>query len=97
MSGTPIYDIKPYLPFADSYPNAQGGFAEEVKNYCLTVQFEEEGVLSAEQKAALTKVLEQDPRPSYQDDPQRIYAFTFGTFTVKFSVSNGVLTVKSVT
>ena len=96
MSGTPIYDIKPYLPFADSYPKAKGGFAEGVREYCLSVVFEDEGNLTPEQKIALTKVLEQDPRPSYQDDPQRIYSFTFGTFTVKFTVEQGVATVKSV-
>lgn len=96
MSGTPIYDIKPYLPFADSYPNAKGGFAEGVREYCLSVVFEEEGKLTSEQKIALTKVLEQDPRPSYQDDPQRIYSFTFGAFTIKFTVEQGIATVKSV-
>ncbi len=96
MSGTPIYDIKPYLSFADSYPNAKGGFAEDVREYRLTVVFEETGELTSEQRVALTKVLEQDPRPSYQDDPHRIYSFTFGTFTVKFTVEQGVATVKSV-
>ena len=96
MSGTPIYDIKPYLPFADSYPNARGGFAEGVREYGLSVVFEDDGGLTPEQKITLTKVLEQDPRPSYQDDPQRIYSFTFGSFTVQFTVEKGVAIVKSV-
>ncbi len=96
MSGTPIYDIKPYLPFADSYPNARGGFAEGVREYRLSVVFEDDGGLTPEQKITLTKVLEQDPRPSYQDDPQRIYSFAFGTFTVQFTVEMGVAIVKSV-
>lgn len=95
MNGTPIYDIKPYLPFSDSYPRAKGGFAERVKEYRLAVRFSENVVLNEEQKNILTKVLEQDPRPAYQDDPERIYALSFGRMTVKFSVCDGVLTVKS--
>lgn len=95
MNGTPIYDIKPYLPFSDSYPQAKGGFADRVKEYRLAVRFSENVVLNEEQKNILTKILEQDPRPAYQDDPERIYALSFGTMTVKFSVFDGVLTVKS--
>lgn len=96
MNGTPIYDIKPYLPFADSYPDAKGGFAEGVRDYSLSVVFEDSGMLSPEQKKVLTKVLEQDPRPSYQDDSDRIYSFTFGKFTVQFVVQDGVAIVKRV-
>ncbi|MBE7042809.1 MAG: tRNA (N6-threonylcarbamoyladenosine(37)-N6)-methyltransferase TrmO [Ruminococcaceae bacterium] len=97
MNGTPIYDIKPYLPFADSYPDAWGGFAETVKDNQLKVLFEEEGNLSEKQKRVLTEILEQDPRPSYQNDPHRTYAFSFADLTIKFSVCDGILTVKSVT
>ncbi len=97
MNGTPIYDIKPYLPFSDSYPCAKGGFAQQVMDYRLKVVFEETGNLSEEQKIALTKVLEQDPRPGYQDDPHRIYSFSFHRFTVKFRVEHGVAIVVEVT
>lgn len=99
MNGTPIYDIKPYLSYADSYPQAAGGFAEDVKGYCLQVVFEEQcrNILPPEKETALKKILEQDPRPSYQDDSARIYAFSFAGFTVKFAVHDLVLTVKSVT
>ena len=82
MNGTPIYDIKPYLPHIDSHPDARGGFA----------------VPAAEQlRDGLTEVLAQDPRPSYQHDPERIYGFGFARLEVKFTVDGDVLTVCGVT
>ena len=88
LDGTPIYDIKPYLPYADCKPEAVGGFASAPKEATLTVHISPELVESIpeEKRAALTGVLAQDPRPSYQDDPERIYGMTFGGLEVKFRV-----------
>ena len=95
MDGTPIYDIKPYLPYVDSHPDAKGGFAEEKKEYSLKVEINEPflNVFSEDKLEALTELLSQDPRPSYQDDPNRVYGFEYAGKEVKFTVDNGVLTV----
>ena len=94
MDGTPIYDIKPYLPYADSQPDARGGFAPSPKE-TIAVECPPEllGKLPQEQQAALLGVLAQDPRPQYQDDPQRIYGMRFADFEVKFRVAGGTLCV----
>ncbi|MBQ4616792.1 MAG: tRNA (N6-threonylcarbamoyladenosine(37)-N6)-methyltransferase TrmO [Clostridia bacterium] len=97
MDGTPIYDVKPYLPFADSRPDAVGGFADRVEDRTVMVQGEEKlAVLPPDKRDALLKVLASDPRPTYQDDPERIYGFGFAGFEVRFTVSDRVLTVVSV-
>ena len=95
MDGTPIYDIKPYLPFTDSHPEARGGFADEVKDYGLEVVFPDEwlNMIPAEKQEGLFGILAQDPRPSYQEDPDRIYGFNFLEFDVRFTVRDGVITV----
>lgn len=95
MDGTPVYDIKPYLPFADSHPEAVGGFADPVHDYALEVVFPEELLLMIPEEArqSLIDVLRQDPRPSYQSDPARIYGVPFGKYDVRFQVSDNVLTV----
>lgn len=92
---TPIYDIKPYLPHVDSHPDAVGGFAEEVKDYRLEVDFPEEllTVFPEEKRSAVVKVLEQDPRPSYHDDPQRKYGVSFAGYDIHFRVEENRLTV----
>ena len=79
MDGTPILDIKPYLPFTDSHPQATGGFTDGLHLQPLKVVIPEDlkQTIPADQLDALTGVLEQDPRPSYQDDPQRVYGFFF--------------------
>ena len=95
VSGTPIYDIKPYLPFTDSHPDAVAGFADAVRDYELRVEFPE-GLLCAvppEIREGLVQVLRQDPRPSYQNDPERVYGFGFAGFEVKFTVDGEALTV----
>ncbi|MBP3918149.1 MAG: tRNA (N6-threonylcarbamoyladenosine(37)-N6)-methyltransferase TrmO [Clostridia bacterium] len=95
LDGTPIFDIKPYLPFTDSHPNAVGGFADAKKDYALTVEFP--GPLLAQiapaDREVITAILSEDPRPSYQDDPQRIYGMTYGAYEIRFTVCDGVLTV----
>ena len=95
LDGTPIYDIKPYLPYADCKPEAVGGFASAPKVATLNVHISPEIVeaLPEEKRAALIGVLAQDPRPSYQDDPERVYGMTFGGMEVKFRVEGTQLTV----
>ena len=95
MNGTPIYDIKPYLPYVDSHPEAAGGFAEEKKEYRLSVEMSEElqQLLPEEKRAALLEVLSQDPRPSYHKDPERVYGFPYAGFDVRFRVAEDVLYV----
>lgn len=99
MDGTPIYDIKPYLPYADSHPDAVGGFASQPAGAALQVEFP--GALlefiPGDRREALIQVLAQDPRPSYQDDPERVYGFTFAGCNIRFSVSGDTLRVLEVT
>ncbi len=96
--GTPIFDIKPYLPYTDSRPDALGGFADEVKDYSLRVDLPEALTkgMTEEQRTALTDILMQDPRPSYHDDPERIYGFGFADYEIKFRVCGEVLTVTDI-
>ena len=98
MDGTPIYDIKPYLPYADCHPEATGGFAEEKRHYALTVDFPAalEAQIDPAHRAALRGVLAHDPRPSYQSDPERLYGVAFAGKNVKFTVEDGVLTVRKI-
>ena len=94
LSGTPVYDIKPYLPFADCVPAAVGGFAAAVAGDKLSVAYAAD-VSAVPQKtlSALTEVLRGDPRPQYQDDPARIYAFEMDGWHVEFRCEGGALTV----
>lgn len=98
MDGTPIFDIKPYIPYADSHPEASGGFAPD-GGAVLTVDCPPEilALVPAEKREALLGVLARDPRPSYQHDPQRVYGMDFAGCNVKFSVDGRRLTVLSVT
>ena len=98
LDGTPIYDIKPYLSFTDSHQNAVGGFADPVKDYSLKVDFCKE-LLSKIHKSkqnALLKILEHDPRPSYQNDAEREYGFKFSDYEIFFKVNDDTLTVTRV-
>ena len=98
LDGTPIYDIKPYLAYTDSHPDAVGGFADPVCDYSLKVDFSD-ALLSRvpeEKREPLIKLLSDDPRPSYQDDPERVYGMKFSDFEVFFRVSDGVLTVTEI-
>ncbi|WP_369282436.1 tRNA (N6-threonylcarbamoyladenosine(37)-N6)-methyltransferase TrmO [Oscillibacter sp. GMB15532] len=98
MDGTPILDIKPYLPYVDAHPEATGGFAPSAPERRLTVECPPEALklLPEESRAALLGVLAEDPRPAYQDDPGRVYGFGFAGAEVKFSVDGNRLTVLSV-
>ena len=95
MNNTPIFDVKPYVPFSDSHPNAKGGFADKAYSYSLEVCFPPElrQRVPANLQDALTEILAQDPRPRYQKDPERIYGFPFAGLEIKFRVADGVLTV----
>lgn len=98
MNKTPIYDIKPYLPYADSKPMASGGFTQTLDERKLEVIFPDEllSKVPEEKRGALLAVLSQDPRPSYQNDPERIYGFCFGNSEIRFTVSDKILSVISV-
>lgn len=95
MNGTPIFDIKPYLPYADSHPEASEGFAGPLKNYSLRIECAPELLehVPSDKQEALLAVLAQDPRPSYQNNPERIYGLRFAGMEVKFRVENDVLYV----
>ncbi len=98
MDGTPIYDIKPYLPYADCKPQAVGGFASAPKEATLTVDFPSQLLerVPRELREALSGVLAQDPRPTYHHDPQRVYGMAFGGLQVRFTVDGDRLTVVEV-
>ena len=95
MNGTPIYDIKPYLPYTDCRPEATGGFTDRAAKRTVQVEIPEEaaGGIPADELETLKAVLKEDPRPAYQDDPERTYAFEFGGRHVEFRVENDRLTV----
>lgn len=98
MDGTPIYDIKPYIPYADCHPDAAEGFTGQTQSHHLQVAFPPELLEQVPQadRAALTGVLANDPRPSYQHDPQRVYGMEFGPLEVHFTVDGELLTVTGV-
>ena len=99
MDGTPIYDIKPYLPHADCHPEATGGFSSDVKDYKLDVVFPDDllAVIPPDKREAIVRVLEQDPRPGYRHgDDDRRYGVAFAGYDVRFTVRDGVLTVVEV-
>jgi tRNA-Thr(GGU) m(6)t(6)A37 methyltransferase TsaA len=98
LNGTPIYDIKPYLAFSDSRPDAKNGFAEATKDYQLEVHISEEmkqeAIRNGCPMAAICEILRQDPRPAYQNNPQRVYYVDYDCWTVGFVVSNANVCVK---
>lgn len=99
LSGTPIYDIKPYLAFTDSHPDAKGGFADDVIDYKIEVEFAEEIAknLTPEQKTKLTAILKEDPRPSYKADDERSYGMKLEGKEITFKYQNGKLLVTNIT
>ena len=98
MNGTPIYDIKPYLPYADCHPEASGGFAEAVRRKRLTVDCSPELLAQIPDfhRAAVLEILAQDSRPSYQHDPDRVYGMAYAGMDVRFSVDGERLTVREI-
>ncbi len=98
MDGTPIFDIKPYLPYADSHPEALGGFAEEKMKDNLQVNFPPEllEIIPESKRESLTEILREDPRPHYIKDPERLFGFAFAGYEVRFTVQDNELTVREV-
>ena len=98
MNGTPVYDIKPYLPYADCRPEATGGFTDRTEKRTVEVVIPEQAArgMAAEDLEVLKAVLREDPRPAYQDDPERTYAFEFGGRHVEFRVKDGILEVTAI-
>ena len=98
VSGTPIFDIKPYLPYADSVPGAADAFADKRRGGLLQVDFPDQwlALIPEDKRAALLQVLALDARPGYQDDPARRYGFSYAGFDVRFTVAEGRLTVVEV-
>ena len=98
MDGTPIFDIKPYIPYADSHPEANGGFTDAAGDFLLKVVFPSHLLeqLPQDKRDAAVAVLSHDPRPSYQEDPERVYGMEFAGVEVKFRVEGERLTVCNV-
>ena len=98
LNGTPIYDVKPYVPLADCRPEAAGGFSDQHREDRLVVDFPPDllSQVPEEHRAALLGVLSQDPRPSYQQDPQRVYGMAFAGLQIKFTVEGESLHVQQV-
>ena len=99
MDGTPIYDIKPYIPYADCKIDATGGFTTNADDFLLTVDFAPELLqkVPKNRREALIAVLSHDPRPSYQADSERVYGMEFAGFDIRFTVNEKTLTVREVT
>ncbi len=99
MDGTPIFDIKPYIPYGDCHPDATGGFTDTAGDFLLKVNFPEDllKILPEEKREAALGVLSHDPRPSYQRKPGRVYGLTFAGFDIRFTVEDDTLTVTEVT
>ena len=95
MDGTPIFDIKPYIPYCDCHPDATGGFTDSANDFLLEVVFPDMLLekVPYSKRQALIGVLSHDPRPSYQQDSSRVYGLSFGGFDVRFTVSDNILTV----
>ena len=99
VDGTPIFDIKPYLPYTDAHPEAKGGWTDELTaGKALEVEFSQELLekIPSQERSGLVGVLQSDPRPRYQNDPERIYGLAFGGYNVKFTVCGEKLTVCAV-
>ena len=98
MDGTPIFDIKPYIPYGDSHPEATGGFTDTADDFLLEVDFPQEllAQLPQEKQQAAIGILSHDPRPSYQRSPDRVYGLPFAGFDLRFKVTDKLLTVLEV-
>lgn len=99
MDGTPIFDIKPYIPYGDAHPEAAGGFTDHAGDYLLKVDFPNDLLnrVPSDKHQALLGVLSHDPRPSYQRNSDRVYGLTFAGCNIRFTVKDGTLTVTEIT
>ena len=100
LNGTPIYDIKPYLSFSDSHPDAQCGFAQATQDYRLEVHIDDKLLAAVLQQGcpwqAIHEILSQDPRPAYQHDPERIYHLDYADWAIDFKVDNATVCIKNI-
>lgn len=98
VDDTPIYDVKPYLPYVEAKGSATGGFSDDVKDYRLTVNLDESisGEIDKDTLNTIIEIISSDPRPSYHEDKDRTYAFEYGGYKIKFSVRDGVAYVKEI-
>ena len=98
MDGTPIFDIKPYIPYGDCHPDATGGFTDTAGDFLLNVCFPPAllSLLPEDKRDAAIGVLSHDPRPSYQRSPERVYGLSFAGYDIRFTVKENVLTVREV-
>ena len=98
MDGTPIFDIKPYIPYCDSHPDATGGFTDTAGDFMLKVDISPEHLAKFPQSKhkALMELLSHDPRPSYQQDADRLYGLAFSGHNIRFTVNNGILIVHDI-
>lgn len=98
MNGTPLLDIKPYLPHSDSIPNAKGGFSTQVAWQTLQVEIPEHllAAIPQEQRESIIQLLSQDPRPAYQNDPTKVYGVTYSNLNIRFTVTEGKLIVTNI-
>ena len=96
MDGTPIFDIKPYIPYGDCHPDAVGGFTDRAGEFLLNVEFPQQllEMLPEDKRDAAIGVLSHDPRPSYQRNPERVYGLPFAGVDIRFTVKENVLTVQ---
>ena len=99
MDGTPIFDIKPYIPYSDCHEDATGGFTDTAEDFLLQVDFPAALLekFPQEKQAAVLEVLSHDPRPSYQKDSDRVYGLSFAGHNIRFTVKDSILTVQEVT
>ena len=95
VDGTPIFDVKPYIPYSDSHPDAKGGFTDTAGDFLLQVEFPDALLqkIPRSKRDAAIGVLSHDPRPSYQRKPGRVYGLTFAGYDIRFTVEQDVLTV----
>ena len=98
MDGTPIFDIKPYVPYSDAHPDALGGFTATAGDFLLKVDFPDSLIVKIpeDKRVALMEVLSHDPRPSYQRSSERVYGLPFAGFDIRFTVSDSILQVQEV-
>lgn len=98
MNRTPIYDIKPYLSYTDSHPDAKCGFADDVKGYSLKVDMKEEylSMIQEDKRGIVLKILENDPRPAYHKDSSRVYGVSYGEYDIRFVVEGNTLRVRDI-
>lgn len=96
MSGTPIYDIKPYISYSDSHPYATGGFTDDVKFEKLRIEAEDGVIIPSEIRGDIEAILSEDPRPQYHHDDERVYGISYSGYNIKFRVKDKILTIVSI-